>query len=89
MFRIRPTILAYYSRILNKISDFFLKNYILRVLVDFHLSLSWFFFGYPDPDRRFLILIRIRPNDTDPKHLKERIRVGINVNNKIVDRSLI
>ena len=24
------------------------------------------FFWYPDPDQRFLIRIRIRPNDTDP-----------------------
>ena len=26
------------------------------------------FFWYPDPDQRFLMRIRIRPNDTDPKH---------------------
>ena len=33
------------------------------------------FFWYPDPDKRFLMRIRIRPNDTDPdpKHwLKQR-----------------
>ena len=24
------------------------------------------FFWYPDPDQRFLMRIRIRPNDTDP-----------------------
>ena len=52
---------------LNKISDFFKKKYIFFILlVDLYASLSRFFWGYPDPDQRFLIRIRIRPNDTDP-----------------------
>ena len=28
--------------------------------------LLYLFFGYPDPDQRFLKRIRIRANDTDP-----------------------
>ena len=43
------------------------------------------FCGYPDPDQRFLLRIRIRilANDTDPKHWKfpsrneETYKVGI------------
>ena len=58
--------LLYYSRILNKISDLKKKNYIFIILVELYASLSRFFFGYPDPDQRFLMRIRIRPNDTDP-----------------------
>ena len=34
---------AYYSRILNKISDFYKKNYILIILADFYVSVSRFF----------------------------------------------
>ena len=33
------------------------------------------FFWYPDPDQRFLMRIRIRPNDTDPdpKHWLDKL----------------
>ena len=32
------------------------------------------FFLYPDPDQRFLMRIRIRANDTDPKHCPTQMR---------------
>ena len=31
------------------------------------------FFWYPDPDQRFLKRIRIRANDTDPKHCYKQL----------------
>ena len=57
---------AYYSQILNKISDFFSKKCILIILVDLYVSLSRFYFWYSDPDQRCVKWIRITPNDTDP-----------------------
>ena len=58
---------AYYSRILNKISDFFLKLYFYNYSL-FVCEFITIFIYYPEPDQRFLKWIRIwiRPNDTDP-----------------------
>ena len=48
---------------LKQKSDFFLTKYdILKILVDFYVRLSQFFY----PDLRFLKWIRIRPNVVDP-----------------------
>ena len=57
---------AYYSRILNKISDFFLKKLYFYNFGWFVCEFIAIFYRYPDPDQRFLMRIRIRPNDTDP-----------------------
>ena len=42
------------------------KKLYFIILVDLYASLSQFFLWYPDPDQRFLMRIRILPNDTDP-----------------------
>ena len=34
------------------------------------------FFWYPDPGQRFLMRIRIRPNDTDPKQWTDETQKG-------------
>ena len=55
-----------------QVSDFFKKNNILLILVDFYLSYHDFF-CCPDPDERFLKWIRIRQNDTDPTQIRNTV----------------
>ena len=59
---------ANFSRILNKISDFFLKKLYFYNFSLFVYEFITILFWYPDPDQLFLIRIRnrVRPNDTDP-----------------------
>ena len=59
---------AYYSRILNKLSDFFFKKFIFHIF-------GWFvrehnFFCHPDPDQRFLKWTRIPIRNTASERRK-------------------
>ena len=59
------TIFQFFS-LLNKINYFFKKKLYFYSFGWFVCEFITIFFWYPDPDQRFLMRIRIRPNDTDP-----------------------